>query len=409
MATFKLYLDTRSPRKDGSVPVKISVNHKRSFLINIKVHSKPENFVNGEVIIPGDIKRQNIINKYINERLIYVENTLNKLMLLGQLANMSDIELKSMLDTNFVIKENRPPLFKEYFNQYVERKTNKRVKELYRTTERKISQICNIDTLLFSDINIAWLRELEALLIPTCKINTRAIHFRNIRAVFNDAIDEDVIDQNCYPFRKFKIKKEATQKRSLSINDLSTLRDYTCEEYMEKYRDIFMLIFYLVGINTVDLFNLTSIKDGRIEYRRAKTARLYSIKVEPEALVIINKYRGKKYLLDVLDTYSDYRDFAHRLNNNLKNIGPMTIQPRKNGRLGKKEYKGLFPGLSTYWARHTWATIAASLDIPKETIAAALGHGGNTVTDIYINFDQNKVDKANRKVINYVNKIAECK
>ena len=53
-------------------------------------------------------------------------------------------------------------------------------------------------------------------------------------------------------------------------------------------------------------------------------------------------------------------------------------------------------------ARHTWATIAASLDIPKETIAAALGHGGNTVTDIYINFDQKKVDDANRKVIDYV-------
>ena len=61
-----------------------------------------------------------------------------------------------------------------------------------------------------------------------------------------------------------------------------------------------------------------------------------------------------------------------------------------------------FPGISSYWSRHTWATIAASLDIPKETIAAALGHGGNTVTDIYIAFDQRKVDEANRKVIDHV-------
>lgn len=56
-----------------------------------------------------------------------------------------------------------------------------------------------------------------------------------------------------------------------------------------------------------------------------------------------------------------------------------------------------------HYARHSWATIAASLDIPKETIAAALGHGGNSVTDIYINFDQKKIDEANRKVIDYLN------
>jgi integrase len=59
--------------------------------------------------------------------------------------------------------------------------------------------------------------------------------------------------------------------------------------------------------------------------------------------------------------------------------------------------------LTIYWMRHTWATLAAELDIPKETIAAALGHGGNDVTDIYIRFDQRKVDKANRQVIDYVN------
>ena len=71
---------------------------------------------------------------------------------------------------------------------------------------------------------------------------------------------------------------------------------------------------------------------------------------------------------------------------------------------GKKdlEGEGPFAQITTYWARHTWATIAASLEIPKETIAAALGHGGNTVTDIYIDFDQKKVDEANRKVLDYV-------
>jgi hypothetical protein len=66
-----------------------------------------------------------------------------------------------------------------------------------------------------------------------------------------------------------------------------------------------------------------------------------------------------------------------------------------------------FTNLTTYWARHTWATIAAELDIPKETIAKALGHGGREVTDVYIRFDDKKIDKANRQVIDYLNEHIE--
>ena len=113
---------------------------------------------------------------------------------------------------------------------------------------------------------------------------------------------------------------------------------------------------------------------------------------------LIEKYRGEKFLLNILDRYQDYKDFTKRMNKTLKEIGPM----QRVGRGGKKERKPLFPKISTYWSRHSWATIAASLDIPRDTIAHALGHGNNTVTDIYIDFDQSKVDEANRKVLDWV-------
>ena len=90
----------------------------------------------------------------------------------------------------------------------------------------------------------------------------------------------------------------------------------------------------------------------------------------------------------------------HRMGLGLKKIG----ECERKGRGGKKYIKALFPDLSSYWARHTWATIAAELDIPKETISAALGHEiGSSITSIYIRYDQKKVDEANRKVIDYVN------
>ena len=221
--------------------------------------------------------------------------------------------------------------------------------------------------------------------------NARDIHFRNVRAFCNDAIDEEVTVH--YPFRKFKIKPVKTRKRSFKVEVLRKIFNTPIDGFEEKYRDIFKLIFCLCGINIVDLCNLKSIEDGRIEYDRAKTNRHYSIKVEPEAMAIIEKYRGKDWLINPLDTNKDYRCYYMRLCHGLKTLKE-TLNAIDDG-IKMDE-------LTTYWARHSWATVAASLDIPKETIAAALGHGGNTVTDIYIDFDQKKVDDANRKVLDYV-------
>ena len=148
-----------------------------------------------------------------------------------------------------------------------------------------------------------------------------------------------------------------------------------------------MLMFYLIGINAGDLLSLKTedLYNGRIEYNRMKTHKYYSIKVEPEAMEIIEKYKGKEHLLTFMDGNSNYKDFLKQLNTQLKKI------------------EG-FEGISSYWSRFTWATFAAELDIPIETISMALGHkAGYKITNVYIKFNQKKIDEANRKVIDYVN------
>ena len=252
----------------------------------------------------------------------------------------------------------------------------------------------------FEDIDRKWLSGFEEFLARTAKsANARAIHFRNIRAVFNDAIDDEVT--SFYPFRKFKIRTQPTRKRSLTVEQLRALASYACEDYQTVYRDMFMLMFYLCGINAVDLLNARpdAVCNGRLEYVRAKTHKPYSVKIEPEAMEIIYRYRGKDYLLNIMDGRANYVDFLHRMDKALKQIGPM----ERHGLGGKKTRHPLFPDISQYWCRHTWATIAAELDIPKETIAAGLGHElGNSTTAIYINFNQKTVDEANRTVIDSV-------
>lgn len=288
--------------------------------------------------------------------------------------------------------------FVKHYEQFMESKTNRGTRGVYKHTLDRIRAFDkNVDNKMFEDIDLKWLTDFEAFCAKTACKNARNIHLRNIRAVFNNAIDYGIT--TAYPFRRFKIRPEATRKRSMSVEELRRLFDYPVEDYAEIYRDMFRLIFMLVGINSVDLHGLKSItRDGRIEYKRAKTGRLYSIKVEPEAMEIINKYRGVKGLLCIADRWIDSRNFRHQCNKALQKIG----QVERKGRGGKKTITAEFEGVSTYWARHTWATIAASLDIPKDTIAAALGHGGDTVTDIYIDFDQKKVDAANRRVLDWV-------
>ncbi len=229
-------------------------------------------------------------------------------------------------------------------------------------------------------------------------VNARNLHFRNLRAVFNNAIENDITTH--YPFRKFKIKAVETAKRSLTVEELRRLFFFNCEEHAQKYVDMFKLMFYLMGVNMIDLANLKEMKNGRLDFNRSKTGHLYSMRIEPEAMALFEKHKGENYLLFILDQWTNDEFFRRKMNKELQKVGPMHKQP---GRGGKKVYEPLFPTITSYWARHTWATIASELDIANETIAEALGHEyGNRITNIYIRKNQKKVDIANRKVLDWV-------
>ena len=402
MASTKFYLDTRGVKPGKTAALKLSITHKgKSALLSLNVHILPTQWDNLALKIVGHPNKV-FLNMYICNRKQEVDNIILKLLGCGEMVSMSVADLKARIMNEIAPQseeEGTPTLFAERFLRFAGTKKES-TRGVYMQTYSRMRQYMgeDLDRLTFEDITKDWLVRFDLFLQKTAPSkNARNIHLRNIRAVFNDAIDDELT--TFYPFRRFKIRPVPTAKRSLAVEQLRTLFSVPVEKHVEKYRDMFKLIFYLIGINVIDLCNLKTIVNGRIEYYRAKTGRLYSIKVEPEAMEIIDRYRGNSQLLDILDRYSSHKDYAKRLNENLQRIGGM----KRVGRGGKKVFTPLFPNLTTYWARHTWATIAASLDIPKETIAAALGHGGNTVTDIYIDFDQRKVDEANRKVIDYLN------
>jgi site-specific recombinase XerD len=399
MATINYYLDKRATGWDKPAPLKISIRHRgKAVLIPTGISLLPEQW--------DDITRRIVnhpkapqLNNLLNRRFCDVECEMLRLQEDGSFYTLRITQVRDII-MNVLYPQQQidvSRLFMSRFQRFANLKTNPRTKEIYEATISRIHAFDRrCEQLMFEDVDRAWLNNFDAFLSKTSpSVNARAIHMRNIRAVFNDAIDDEITQH--YPFRKYKIKRAATPKRSLSVEELRELFAYPVEEHQRKYLDIFMLTFMLIGINICDLCHLKGINGGRIEYQRAKTHRLYSVKVEQEAMEIIKRNRGKNWLVNPLDGNVKYKNYARRLNDALQAIGEVEI-----GKQGRKTIKPLHAELTTYWARHTWATIAASLDIPKETIAAALGHGGNTVTDIYIDFDQRKVDDANRRVLDLV-------
>ena len=386
-------------KDNGKYPVRIRIQHNGKFLISTEFDVKPDGWdgMGYNRTVPNwqakNMSLRNMMNK-VERRLLELEDN-------GGIRKMDDKELKEDLKRIILgkseISEERT--FISVLDEFIGTKSNAGTRTVYNTTRNKI--IAYDKKCTFSTMDRGWLVRFEKWMADSgMKVNAYAIHLRNVRTVFNYAIDEGYT--GLYPFRKFTIGKEETRKRSLTVGQLRTLRDYPCEEWQKRYRDMFMLMFYLIGINAADLFRAksTDVTDGRLEYKRAKTGKLYSIFIEPEAWEIIERYRGTEYLLDVMETFKDYKNFLHRMGIALKQIGGL----ERVGRGGKKVRTPLFPELSSYWSRHTWATAAASLDIPKETISEALGHSiGSEVTSIYINFDRKKVDEANRKVIDMVN------
>lgn len=389
MASFKLYLDKRKKTEGELVPVVIIVSHKnRTTHIPTGVKVLPNEIdmsdtKNNGKVLSGENKARK--SSVIASKKTQVQRCLLELREKGVLDKYDVTDIKRYIMSNGVEEKSDCVYFIDKLKEYADNRKNENTKAHYNNTLRLLCQFTDMTKVRFEDINNKFLSDYcSNIQSKGLSVNTIALSLRLIRAVFNSAIDDDITTY--YPFRKFKIKTEMTTKRSVPSN---VMRDILTMEINNKtlcfYRDLFALTFYLIGINMVDLFNLPvdAIKDGRIEYGRRKTSKPYSIKVEPEAMAIIDKYRGKSALLCMADRYANERVVSCYAAQYLSSIRE---------------------GLTMYWARHSWASIAFNeCEISKDVVSLALGHSnGLAVTSIYINPSLKKIDEANRKVIDFV-------
>lgn len=443
MATFKISIFEHQRRRDGKYPVSIRCYWKGSC-----AYIGTEYYVTDKQILRKKLSKKDNKKEILQLKDIFIVNELNK-----RIARFEDIKSRKLghrieLYTakelaKYFIDETRPGTdtginFVEFAVRHIERLMNQGRGSTARSIRSTINSLVDFaggrERIAVTEITAKFLTQFENYLrgkrtlkrknqfgktVVTKKAGLSDVsildNMANIRIVFNAAMDEyndedkGEIRIMHYPFRKYKLKRRPeSDKRNLTPEQIAAIRDVSNEKLVLERaifsRDVFMLSFYLVGMNLADMYDADHLPDARkmirIQYNRKKTKRrrqdkaLISIKVEPEALPLLTKYRDPtgERVFDFHNRYTNSHIFSSNVNKGLKIVAKAA---------------GIDEPLSTYYARHSWATIARNkCNISKDDVDLALNHidQGRKMADVYIEKDWSMVDRANRAVIDLIHK-----
>ena len=256
----------------------------------------------------------------------------------------------------------------------------------------------------FSDIDFDFLSKLEASLrAKDISESTLSIYFRTLKAIYNRAKKLSIVQGYKNPFEEFKISKFKPQpnRRAIELSQIRTIVELNENELRieeDFARDVFLFSYFGQGINFVDLAGLTSksITGGRIHYIRSKTHKKLQFKLMEPALEILAKYKLDEtvdleqcYLFPILD---------HRIHNTSEKIYNRIQKTRKEVNralklVGKKA--GIETPLTTYVARHTFATVLKRSHVSTPIISEMMGHKTESITQNYLkSFDNDVLDEA---------------
>ena len=226
--------------------------------------------------------------------------------------------------------------------------------------------------------------------------NTISFYMRILRAVYNRVVEKELIEQK-YPFKHVYTGIDKTVKRAIPLKTIKRIKelDLTMKPHLDYARDMFLFSFYTRGMSFVDMAYLkkSDLKNGILTYRRRKTGQQLTVKWEKCMGDIVAKYEGHsdtQYLLPIITDLRaneriQYRNALCRVNIALKEIARLV---------------GLALPLSMYCARHAWASIAKSKNIPLVVISEGMGHDSEETTRIYLaSLDTSVVDKANSLIL----------
>lgn len=226
--------------------------------------------------------------------------------------------------------------------------------------------------------------------------NTISFYMRILRAVYNRAVEKELVEQK-HPFKHVYTGIDKTVKRAVPLKAIKRIKelDLRLKPHLDYARDLFLFSFYTRGMSFIDLAYLkkSDLQNGFLTYRRRKTNQQLTVKWEKCMAEIVAKYNDcstTQYLLPIItnplvDERKQYRNAIYRVNTALKEIARMISLPMP---------------LTMYCARHGWASIAKSKNIPLSVISEGMGHDSEETTRIYLaSLDSNVIDQANSLIL----------
>ena len=226
------------------------------------------------------------------------------------------------------------------------------------------------------------------------RMNTISFYMRNLRAVYNRAVEKGLTPQN-NPFRHVYTGVDKTVKRAIPIKSIKALKelDLSLKPSLDFARDMFLFSFYTRGMSFIDMAYLkkSDLKNGILTYRRRKTGQELTIKWEKCMEEIVAKYPKNEtdFLLPIITKQGNerkqYDNALHLVNYHLKDLSEMLQLQRP---------------LTMYVARHSWASAAKAKNVPLSVISEGMGHDSEATTQIYLaSLETSVVDKANKMIL----------
>lgn len=268
----------------------------------------------------------------------------------------------------------------------------------YQTTLNSLQRFLSNRTLTFEGLNRTLLQEYESWMLEQslCR-NTTSFYMRNLRALYNQAVDQGLCEQT-HPFKGVYTGIDKTTKRALTASEVQQLKEQplpakSAEEFA---RDLFLFSIYTRGMSFIDIAHLqkSNLQHGYLVYARKKTGDPLKIRWMSCMQELVDKYSRphSDYLFPILQPTDDeskrrlhYANCLHRVNRKLKQMG--------------RAFGFQFP-MTTYVARHSWASIAKNEHVHIATISEAMGHHSETTTAIYLSeLNSSVVDQANDVVL----------
>lgn len=255
--------------------------------------------------------------------------------------------------------------------------------------------------LRFQELTYTALTKMEAAHYGDGKgTNSLSFYMRTIRAIYNRAVKQKLVNREYSPFIEYQIKNVDTKKRAIPLSDFTKFKNHVCKPGSPRFHahNYFMFSFYLGGMNFIDLayLKVSDIVSNRVEYSRSKTGKLFSILIPKQAQSILDYYLPGKnpddYVFPILESKTDEgkrRDIENQRRNYNKLLNKIAGEC------------GITINLSSYVARHSWATIGKLAGISIELISEGLGHSDVKTTQIYLDSFPNAImDGARSQVAN---------